>query len=287
MTPLTQPPGRSAAARAHHARRGRGVAARAAPGRRAAGPLVAGDQAGRAPRAPSSTAPSASVRCWGSCARRIWTRRSTSPTTRRSASRAGSSRSTIARSSAGSTDRGRQPLRQPAHHRRHRRRVSPSAAGRPHPSGQAPRPAGRTTCCSSPTGARSRMPARVSAECRRKSRRCSSAASAKPGPRKQAMVLRASAASYALAWREPLRSQHEPIRILRRAQRVPLPPVPARARAGGGGIAGRAARPRPGAARRLHLRRAADGQPVARATPGPWLGRDRRRRGRRPRARAD
>ena len=83
---------RRAPARAHHARRRRGVAARAARGSASTRALVAGDQARRAPRVVLPPHGVLRARCWGSCAPSIWTRRSTSPTARRSASRAGSSR---------------------------------------------------------------------------------------------------------------------------------------------------------------------------------------------------
>ncbi len=97
----------------------------------------------------SSTGRSASGRCWGSCARPISTRRSSSRTISRSGSPAGSSRSTIARSRAGSiasrpgtfTSIARSPGPSWA--------ASPSAAGRRHRSARAPRRAGRTTCSSS------------------------------------------------------------------------------------------------------------------------------------------
>ena len=95
--------GRRAPARAHRPRRGRGVAPRAAPGAGQPAALVARHQARRAARRRSSIARSASAPCWGSCAPRTSTRRSRSPTPRRSGSRAGSRRWTTARSCAGST----------------------------------------------------------------------------------------------------------------------------------------------------------------------------------------
>ena len=95
--------GPRAPARAHRPRRGRGVAPRAAPGAGQPAALVARHQARRAARRRSSIARSASAPCWGSCAPRTSTRRSRSPTPRRSGSRAASRRWTIARSCAGST----------------------------------------------------------------------------------------------------------------------------------------------------------------------------------------
>ena len=115
----------------------------------------------------SSIELNASGRCWGSCGPRISTRRSSSRTTRRSGSRAGSSRSTTGRSRAGSSTSRPAPSTSTATSPGPSWAASRSAAGRPPRSARAPRPAARTTCSSSAARARGRRRSRSPRCCKR------------------------------------------------------------------------------------------------------------------------
>ncbi len=232
--------GPRAPARAHHAGRGRGVAARAAIAEPRGATLVAGHQAGRAARL--LLPPDRVLRAGAGAHARRGSRRG-HRAGERSAVRA-HQRDRVARRSRGRAlaraDRGRLPLRQPPHHRGHRR--PPALRGLEGLVG-GPGRQGRRAELRAP--ALPRAPDRIA---RRRTR---------GGAARGRGQLRARLAGAFL----PGARADPPAR---RAQRVPVPPVPARARAGRGGHPGRSARARAGAARRAHVRRAGDGEPGGR-----------------------
>ena len=144
----------------------------------------------------------------------------------------------------GRPGRGRQRLRQPPHHRGHRRAASPSAAGSARRSGPAPRPAVPTTCCSS---AGSRTPA---CRCSGPSRPARSVPSStrwrstlpldrgrrrRPrGGRPQRRLLVVERSS---------RVDHDPAGLFCEVQRLSLPPAPGAHRPVGAGRPGAATWP--------------------------------------------
>ena len=214
VTPLTQPPG--AALRRALTVLDEGeewlLEPRPDPEQRRSSGRPASSSAWGAAR--SSTAPSASAPCWGSCAPRTSTRPSPSRTTRHSASRAVSRRWTIARSRAGSTGSRRAPSTSTGRSRERSSAVSRSAAGRRRRWGPGPRRAGPTTSSSSGGGARSSpLPATVSPlpepvaallECCLRTARDAD----------ERALLLGSAASYARAWRDHFSREHDPSGIL-------------------------------------------------------------------------
>ena len=121
MGPIIEPASGKLLARAHRARRRRGVARRAEAARRRPGGCGRPASAPASRPGSTSTSPSSSARCSASCTPQTSRRRSACRTRSTTASPPACTRSTPTRSPLWlDTRRGRQPLRQPRHHRRDR-----------------------------------------------------------------------------------------------------------------------------------------------------------------------
>ena len=240
ITPLTQGPGEALRRAARPARRGGGITYRAPPrttehphfGRRGSSSASA--------VGPSSIARSARPGAGTDARGGAWMRRSILPTAPVQSLEQNPERSTIARSTAGSTRSAGHPLRQPPHRRGHGGR---QPFGGWKASSVSPGPRSRTRLCA-PAARGARRPCRPPASdvvVRRRSRLCWSTGSRSARRPPARALLRASAASYALAWRHHFGREHEPEAGPRRAECVPLPglPRPARSRGGRHETAGR------------------------------------------------
>ena len=229
ITPLTQGPGEALRRALTTLDEGEEWLLEPRPVRRASAPLVTGDQARRPRRV---LLPSHGVLRPGAgthACRAAWTRRSTLPTEHPSASRAESRRSTIARSTdwLDRIEAGNLYVNRP---------ITGAMVGR--------QPFGGWKASSVGPGAKVGGPNYVLQLARWRQETlppasgdvdCAPPVAAllerwlkeTPDDEHAKALLRASAASYALAWRHHFSREHDPMPDPRRAQCVPLPAVPA------------------------------------------------------------
>ena len=239
------------------------MAARAAPGLGATRGSGRRGSSSASAAARSSTAPSASARCSASCAPRISTRRSTSPTAPPFGLTSGL-HSLDDREVARwlDADRGRQPLRQPPHHRRDR---PPPALRRLEALGGRAGGQGRRAELRAPA---SPLAPDRPAEAGEAKARCATSTLlahclALADDADEQALLRASAASYAQAWRTHFSREHDPSQLLGEQNVFRYRPCRLVLVRGDADGPGRPPVALPDPARRAHLRRTADREPAA------------------------